>query len=193
MKLIASTPTANGNVFYTLPDTALRQGGQPFFIPDIDGRCSGTLMLAARVCRQGRSVNQQFSRRYFDTVTCAVAFTMTEHLHNLQEKGLPWTEAIGFDGAVCVGKFVPLDMFSHSTDHSYCLTASIEEKELVRLNICLTDMDTFITEASRRFTLHQGDYLLVGDGVTDSSFIVKQDKRIKAIIDDKLLLSFNVK
>lgn len=194
MKLIASTQTDFSNVFYTLPDTALRQGGQPFFIPDIDGRCCGTLMLAVRVCRQGRCVGQQFARRYFDAVTCAVAFTKTKHLHHLQERGLPWAEAVGFDGSVCVGRFNSVDMLPIiATDHSYDLTVSVEKKEQAHSQICLADIETFITKASRHFTLHQGDYLLVGNGTTDTCFTVIQDVRVEATIDENISLSFNVK
>lgn len=189
MKIIASTSAAEKNVFYTLPDTALRQGGKPFFVPE--DACQGRLLLAARVCRQGRYVGLQFARRYFDSVTCVIAFTKTERLQKLQKAGLPWAEAVGFDDSVCVGKFMPIDSMTTSNDLQ--LTATVGDEKQHSAGIDFADIDAFVAEASCHFTLHQGDYLLVNPKHEETSFPAQQNIHVEVTLCNHTLLSFNMK
>ncbi len=226
MKLIASTCShsqcATDIVYYTMPDTALKQGGQPFFIPEEGEPCVGRISLAARICRQGRSIAPQFAHRYYDAVTCAVSFTMQGRLQELCQASLPWDEAVGFDGAVCIGAFQTKDNMPDTFIATYSIggllskqQASVAEASAAtekapatteeapeetpnataesakRLQISRTKIDEFITAASRHFTLHQGDIiLLTGKG---PEFQVGTDNHIDADLNGERVLSFNVK
>ncbi len=197
MKIIASYIAKSQSAetaYYTLPDTALRQGGQPFFIPDEGTPCIAHSCIAVRICRQGRSVSSRFAYRYYDACTCAIHFVLPTRLQHLLTVGLPWDEAVGFDGAVCVGRFLALNdilqeanetlagIFSISNDSNQQFTSRITRKQI----------DASIVAASKSFTLHQGDLLLVSDEQSQG-FEALFNQSIKGTINKAIILAFNVK
>lgn len=190
---IATSPPAE-TAYYTLPDTALRQGGQPFFIPDEGTPCIAHSCIAVRICRQGRSVSSRFAYRYYDACTCAIHFVLATRLLHLQTAGLPWDEAVGFDGAVCVGRFLTLNDFLHEASETLegMFSISDDSNPQFASRITREQIDASIVAASKSFTLHQGDLLLVSDEQSNG-FEVAFNQSIKGTINKETILAFNVK
>ncbi|MBR1838542.1 MAG: fumarylacetoacetate hydrolase family protein [Bacteroidaceae bacterium] len=203
MKFIASSAhllqaqreNALDNVFYTLPDTALRQGGQPFFVPDEGTPCEAYPCVAVRVCRQGRSISPRFAHRYYDAYTAAVHFVMAGQLSALRSVGAPWTQAVGFDGAACLGRFVELPAATDGATASMLEAAfhfSATCDATAEIDVDTSAIDTFVAQASRYFTLHQGDVLLLGEHPAQVH-PARLNTVIKARVGGTDVLAFNVK
>lgn len=203
MKFIACTPwkgrEANDSVFYTLPDTALKQGGQPFFVPESGQPCVMRPCLAVRICRQGRGVGERFASRYYDAVTCAAHFVARGLLESLVANGLPWDEAVGFDGAVCIGQFLPVtdesaDSEKPCTTFDTLLHYSIgDNNHTTTVMTTAADIRRFLSAASRHFTLHQGDIALLPATTAAQEITVEEDSRVAGETNGAPLLKFNIK
>lgn len=203
MKFIASTPwkgrEADDSVFYTLPDTALKQGGQPFFVPESGLPCVMRPCLAVRICRQGRGVGERFAGRYYDAVTCAAHFVAKGLLESLVANGLPWDEAVGFDGAVCIGRFLPMaddaaDNAMPCTTFDTLLRYSFgNSNHSTTVTTTSADIRHFLFAASRHFTLHQGDIALLPATIAAQEITVEEDSRVTGETNGAPLLKFNIK
>ncbi len=198
MKFIASlSATAllplSRDVYYTLPDTALKQGGQPFFIPDKGHPCAIVACLAVRVCRQGRAIGERFAHRYYDGVACATHFVLQGLLSSCRREGLPWDEAVGFDGAVCLGRFVPVDEHLAAFSTEIKIQTQNDNVKTLRTSVHKDTLHRFIADASTHFTFHQGDVLLLASDVFAKSVDVEQDSHVCGTLNNDTLLSFNIK
>lgn len=193
MKLIGITSnygTCQGTFFH-VADTALLNQGKPFFIPDFAHPCLGHAQLVVRICRLGRSISERFAHRYYDAVSVACTFTAGALLQELRAKGLPWESAVSFDGAACVGKFVPLTEAGDIAHLTFSLTLNGEPVQSGNTEQLRETVDALIARASRYFMLRQGDYLLTG--CPDKGFPVTENDEIGGSIADRELLRFKVK
>lgn len=153
MKLISHLPSTP-LVFYTLPDTALQPPHRPFFIPDEGVPVIARPCLAVRVCRQGCSLHPRFARRYYDALAPAFHFVRQGHLQRLQSLSQPWDEAVGFDGAVRHAPFQPF-----TEDSPLVVTGAAPQT--FSFTLSLQQIDGLLSAASRCFTIHQGDIILM--------------------------------
>lgn len=176
---------------HTLPDTSLLLHDRPFFVPDFAEECRATIQLAIRICRLGRSISKHFARRYYDAVTVAVHFTAHPLLEQLQEAGLPWDAACGFDGAVALGEFVKLNDDIPLQTYHLLMECNGVPVQSVLTEEMLHPIDTLIATASQHYTFRQGDILLTGAPLP--SIPVCIDSHITAYLDETRCLSFNVK
>ena len=116
---------------YTMPDTAIHINKRPFFIPPYAEPCLCQYEVALRISRLGKNIGQRWAHRYYDAVTLVA---------NMHTPSLPPSQGYGFDDAVSIGEWQPLD------------TLTPEQQERAA---------SLIAEASRFFTLRQGDILLL--------------------------------
>lgn len=192
---------------YTLPDTALLKNGKPFFIPDFAHPCTMQGHLVVKICRLGRSISERFAHRYYDAISVGVTFTAENLLNELKSQNFPWDLAVGFDGAVAIGKLINLypqqenlsdeniGVNQHFKPLSGDIQFSIFNNEMKIQEGCSQEMlyhiDTIITEISKHYTLRQGDLIFTGcPSLPDD---VKLNDRISGYIGTEQVLQFNIK
>lgn len=115
---------------YTMPDTAIHINKRPFFIPPYAEPCLCQLVYAVRISRLGKNIGQRWAHRYYDAITMVA---------NMYTPALPPSQGYGFDDAVSIGEWQAV--------------SELTEQQKYRV-------DQLIAEASRFFTLRQGDILL---------------------------------
>ena len=198
MKILMSVPLrdhAEGehlpNPIHTLPDTALLGAKAPFFIPDFAPVCTASLYLAVRINRLGRSIYKKFAHRYYDAVAPAIHFTANPFLEELQERHLPWDMACGFDNALAVGSFTPVDE-ALADDTIRCEALHNGENAIAEtFNNAKELIAQFIEVASHYYMLRQGDILLFP--ANQKGFDVAIDDHIDASFNGNPVLAFNIK
>ena len=178
-------------VIYTLPDTALIKDHKPFFIPDFACPCSFQMHLVVRICRLGRSISKRFASRYYDAVSVGVTFTADNILKEVQENGLPWELAKGFDGAAALGEFIPLDKLDNKEEISFSIKAGDQTIQTGLSKNMLWKVDELISYLSQYYTFKQGDYLYTGCPVQSTE--AHPDTHLTGFIGNTKVLSFNVK
>lgn len=177
-------------LYYTLPETALQRNGKPVFLPDYANPAWLEMHFAVRISRLGRHISERFAHRYYDAATVIPHFIAPALWEKAQCDALPWDVAMGFDNAVALGDFVSIEPES-ITSHKFRLLVDGEEKMAGATADGLHHVDAAIAELSQYFTLRRGDILLTGSPQMPIS--IAPDHRIETFLDDKCVLSFNVK
>lgn len=174
----------------TIPDTALLIQKRPFFIPDFTQQCTAQLCFCIRINRLGRSIHQHFARRYYqpNDISLSVHFVAEDLLFTLQNSGMPWDMALGFDNAVAIAE--PITAASPTIDAQLRINdqevgSSIEIEQLCRV------ADSLIAHISLHYTLRQGDLLLIPASLVGQE--VHIDDRLTLSLSGKEVLSFNIK
>lgn len=91
-----------------IADSAIVWPGHPLFLPDFDDAWVGKVMLAFRISRLGKGVAVKFAPRYFDAMTLAMLPQSVALTEELAKEGRPTGLCGCFDGAVAMGKWIPL-------------------------------------------------------------------------------------
>ena len=127
-------------------DSCLLNNRKPMFVPDWTQELGVTECLVLRVSRLGKRIARKFASRYYDAVAPGADFTAIDMLREAKAKGEPWTEAIGFDYSLAVGKWINNDEMSATSLLNDELIISPEEA---------------IVEASKVMTIRQGDLIYI--------------------------------
>src|SRR5262245_9083220 len=104
-----NNPVPSEPLIFMKPPTALVVNNKPFFYPDFtkDLHHEGEIVL--RVSKNGRAVQPEFARRYYDAVAFGIDFTARDLQEKLKQKGQPWEIAKGFDGSAPLSKWLTLE------------------------------------------------------------------------------------
>lgn len=180
-----ATPT-----FYCLPETAVQKNGKPVFIPEFAEPCFVEVHFAVRICRLGRSISRRFAHRYYDAATVVPHFVAQPLLKAAQSQGLPWSAAMGFDCALPIGEFLPIDPMQIQCN-TFRLCIDSEECLCGTTAHMLTTIDEAIAHISQFHTLRNGDLLL--SGAPQPAIPINIDHRIETYLNDYRVIAFNVK
>ena len=93
-------------VVFLKPDSALINGNQPFFIPDIFSDVHHELELLVKINKVGKYIDKEFAHTYYDKIGLGLDFTARDLQKKLKLNGLPWEKAKAFDGSALIGKWV---------------------------------------------------------------------------------------
>ena len=182
----------NGKLaFYTKPDTSLLKNGKPFFVPDELGRVSCQAELAVRVNRLGKSIPVRFAHRYYDAITVGVNFMAVDVLQRLQKDGLPWEEAVAFDGSAAIGEWVDKEKLTQLQDLRFDLAINGQRTQEGCSSNMIHSVNEIVAYVSRYMTLRTGDIIFTG---TPSPAIpVTINDHIEGRLQGMEVLWFNVK
>lgn len=125
-------------------DSSLLNQGKPFFLPDWSGDVRVNPCIALRVCRLGRSVEPRFAARYYDAMAHGLDFQAADLLREGRT-----AEGLAFDGALCVGEWLPTDVFR-------TLPGTLPDGAEQALPV-----ERAIADISRIMTLRMGDILYI--------------------------------
>lgn len=178
-------------VIFLKADTALLKDHKPFFIPNHMGRIEYETEVVVRICKLGKTVPVRFAPRYYDVVTVGIDFTARELQKKLSQNGRPWDLAKGFDGAACIGEWVPKEKFLDIQRIHFHLDINGQTVQEGCTSDMLYKVDEIISYISQFYTLKTGDILYTGTPAGVGP--VHIDDHLEGYIEDRKLLEFNCK
>lgn len=178
-------------VIFLKADSCLLKDHKPFFIPDHLGRIEYETEMVVRICKLGKTVPVRFAPRYYDAVTVGIDFTARELQKRLSQKGQPWDLSKGFDGAACLGEWVPKEKFLDIQALHFHLDINGKTVQQGCTADMLYRVDEIISYISRFYTLKTGDILYTGTPAGVGP--VHVDDHLEGYLEDRKVLEFNCK
>lgn len=178
---------------YTVPETAYLKSGRPFFVPDFATPCLLMPHLVIRISRLGHCIAERFAYRYYSAITVGAHFVAGNLLAQARDKGLPWNTATGFDNSATVGEMISVAPQSPGDLPQKSIRICINGEERAVLNTAdwMHNVDRLIAEASNWHLLREGDIIFTGH--PDAATPVYEGQHIDGYLDEKHVLSFNIK
>lgn len=178
-------------VIFMKPETAVPVKNEPFFYPDFSSDVHHEVEILVKINRVGKNIEERFAHKYYDEIGVGVDFTARDVQSKLKAKGLPWELAKGFNGSAPISGFVPKTDFADLHNINFRLAVNGETRQQGNTSLMLFRIDYLISFVSKYFLLQQGDILFTGTpkGVGP----VQVGDRLTAYIEDKLMLTFDVK
>lgn len=178
-------------VVFLKADSSLLKDHRPFFIPDHLGRIEYETEVVVRICKLGKTVPVRFAPRYYDALTVGIDFTARELQHKLSAAGQPWDLAKGFDGAACLGEWMPKEKFRDLNALRFHLDINGQTVQEGCTADMLYKIDEIIAYISQYFTLKTGDILFTGTPASVGP--VHIDDHLEGYLEERKVMEFNCK
>lgn len=178
-------------VIFLKADSSLLKDHKPFFIPDHLGRIEYETEVVVRICKLGKTVPVRFAPRYYDALTVGIDFTARELQHKLSQAGQPWDLAKGFDGAACIGEWVPKEKFLDLGALRFHLDINGQTVQEGCTADMLYKIDEIIAYISQYFTLKTGDILFTGTPAGVGP--VHIDDHLEGYLEERKVMEFRCK
>ena len=178
-------------VIFLKADSSLLKDHKPFFIPDHLGRIEYETEVVVRICKLGKTVPVRFAPRYYDALTVGIDFTARELQHKLSQAGQPWDLAKGFDGAACIGEWVPKEKFRDLNTLRFHLDINGQTVQEGCTADMLYKIDEIIAYISQYFTLKTGDILFTGTPAGVGP--VHIDDHLEGYLEERKVMEFRCK
>ena len=186
-----NNPVPNEPVFFMKPDTALLPKNNPFVYPSFSKDVHHEVEIVIKINRLGKHIEERFAHKYFNEIAVGVDFTARDIQQQCKEKGLPWEKAKAFDGSAPTSQFINISEFEDLNNLNFSLDVNGENRQAGNTKDMLFDFSQIIAYVSRFTTLKMGDLIFTGTPAGVSS--VQMNDRISCFIEEKKMLSFNVK
>jgi len=179
-------------VFFLKPDSAILRNNNPFFMPGFSNEIHHEVELVLKINRLGKGIQEKFAHRYYNEIGIGIDFTAIDLQRNCKEKGLPWEIAKAFDSSAAIGvKFIDKTNLPDINNINFHLDVN---GSMVQYG-CSADMhfkfDELIAYTSNFMTLRTGDLIYTGTPPEVST--IKHGDRLKAYLENELLLDFLIK
>lgn len=186
-----NNPVPKEPVFFMKPDTALIPARNPFVYPSFSNDVHHEVEIVVRINRLGKHIDEKFAHKYFNEISVGVDFTARDVQQQCKEKGLPWEKAKAFDGSAPTGAFININEVNDIHNLDFSLHVNGEIRQQGNTKDMLFNIHQIIAYVSKFVTLKIGDFIFTGtpSGVGP----IKIGDKIDCFIEDKNLLSFNVK
>jgi acylpyruvate hydrolase len=178
-------------VFFMKPDTAILNGGKPFYYPDFSKEIHFETEVVLKINRLGKNISEKFAHRYFSEISLGIDFTARDVQNRCREKGLPWEVAKAFDGSAPIGEFVSTDKFEDIHNINFRLDINGATVQQGNTRDMIFNFDRIIAHVSQYVSFRIGD--LVYTGTPAGVGPVKIGDHLQAYMEDELLLDFWVK
>lgn len=154
--------TQEDPVVFLKPDSAVINGNQPFFIPDIFSDVHHELELLVKINKVGKYIDKEFAHTYYDKIGLGLDFTARDLQKKLKLNGLPWEKAKAFDGSALIGKWVSKSNFKNLSNINFSLKKNQLLVQIGNTSDMIWGVDEIISYISRYFTLKIGDIIFTG-------------------------------
>ena len=144
------------------PPTALLKDNKDFYHPSFSENIHFEVELVIKIKKNGRSIQPQFARRYYDEIGLGIDFTARDIQEKAKAKGHPWEKAKAFDFSAVISDFIPLETSALETGIEFHLEKNGKEVQVGTSKDMLFNIDTLICHLSRYFTLQTGDLIYTG-------------------------------
>ncbi len=178
-------------VFFCKPDTAILPKKNPFVYPSFSKDIHHEVEIVIRINRLGKHIDEKFAHKYYDEIGIGVDFTARDIQQQQKEKGLPWEKAKAFDGSAPISNFYKISDFEDINKLNFSLQINGETKQAGNTKDMMFNINQIIAYVSQYFTLKIGD--LIFTGTPEGVGPIAINDKIDCFIEDKKLLSFNVK
>jgi 2-keto-4-pentenoate hydratase/2-oxohepta-3-ene-1,7-dioic acid hydratase in catechol pathway len=186
-----NSPVPSKPVFFMKPDTCLLRNNQPFFYPEFTSNLHYELEVVIKICRLGRNISTQFAHRYFNEVALGVDFTARDLQDECKAKGLPWEIAKAFDSSAPISSFISKSQIENLNAVSFRLEKNGEVVQHGSTADMIFRFEELISYVSRFVTLRTGDLIYTGTPAGVGPVVIGD--RLKAYLDDKLMMDFFVR
>lgn len=178
-------------VIFSKPDTAILKNNEPFYYPEFSKDIHHEVEILLKIEKEGKNIDQKFAHKYYREIGIGIDFTARDLQQKAKEKGLPWDIAKGFNGSAPISSFIALSEIADLHNLNFSLKVNGEIRQQGNTSMMLFSFNYIIAYLSRFFTLKKGDIIFTGTpkGVAP----VKIGDRLEAFIEDKSMLSFEVK
>lgn len=178
-------------VIFTKPDTALLRNNAPFFYPDYTQEIHHEVEIVLKICKEGKSVKEEFASKYYDEIGLGIDFTARDLQSKAKQKGLPWALAKGFNGSAPISAFVNKENYKDLTKLRFSLNKNGEAVQEGDTSLMLFPFDFLISYISQFITLRKGD--LIFTGTPSGVGPVAIGDRLEGFIEGKEFFNFEVK
>jgi 2-keto-4-pentenoate hydratase/2-oxohepta-3-ene-1,7-dioic acid hydratase in catechol pathway len=162
-------------MIFIKPSTALNTSGA-MHIPEFTTNMHYELELVLRFAKKAAHVDKANALDYVDALALGIDFTARDIQQICKKKGHPWEKAKAFDNSAALSRFVDIKGRDLDDIHFELHKNGIRVQK-GRSADMIFDFSTLISEASRYFTLEQGDLLFSGTpegvGPVDSGDILE--------------------
>lgn len=149
-------------IIFMKPATALLVDDKPFYYPDFTQNLHYEAEIVLKICKNGRHVEPEFARTYYEEVGFGIDFTARDLQDDLKSKGHPWELAKAFDFSAPLSKFIRLDTLQNPDEIHFRMTRNgliAQEGNTADLIFSFNELICYI---SRFFRLQVGDYVFTG-------------------------------
>lgn len=156
-----NNPVPSKPLVFMKPASALLINNSPFYHPDFSENIQYEGELVIKICRNGRHVQREFARTYYDEVAFGFDFTARDVQQRCKEKGHPWEIAKGFDQSAAMSPFIKIgDRDVRDLRFETHLNGEVVQRG--HTADLIFDFDYIITYVSQYFKLQMGDYIFTG-------------------------------
>ena len=143
------------------PASALLIKNRPFYYPDFSNNIHYEVELVLRICKNGKRVQSQFARTYYDAVGLGIDFTARDLQAKCKEKGHPWEIAKAFDFSAAISGFRDIGTFDGGSI-DFRLEKNGEIVQRGNTDDLIFSFDELICYLSTYFKLQLGDLIYTG-------------------------------
>jgi 2-keto-4-pentenoate hydratase/2-oxohepta-3-ene-1,7-dioic acid hydratase in catechol pathway len=157
-----NNPVPAEPIIFMKPPTALVVNNKPFYYPNFtqDLHYEGEIVL--RICKNGRSIQPEFARRYYDAVAFGIDFTARDVQERLKQKGHPWEIAKAFDHSAPISPWMLVEELPDPQDIHFQLKKNGQIVQDGHTRDLLFSFEALIVHISRYFTLQKSDLVFTG-------------------------------
>jgi 2-keto-4-pentenoate hydratase/2-oxohepta-3-ene-1,7-dioic acid hydratase in catechol pathway len=149
-------------VVFIKPKSALLLPQMPFFYPEFTNELHYEVELVLRISKNGKYIPEKHASKYYNGITAGIDFTARDVQRSLQEKGLPWEKAKGWDGSAAIGKFVEIKPDFKPDDINFCLYNNKQLVQQANSSQMIFSFNQIIANISNYFSLNIGDVIFTG-------------------------------
>lgn len=177
-------------VVFMKPVTALLQDDKPFYYPNFTKDLHHELELVFKICKKGKSIQEQNALEYISHVTVGIDFTARDLQQKCKEKGLPWEISKAFDYSAVIGAWIPIEEIPID-DLTFSLNKNEQQVQYGHSSQMIFSISKIIAYISTYFKINRGDLIYTGTPAGVSS--VKIGDILQGSINDKKLFSCEIK
>ena len=186
-----NNPVPKEPVFFLKPDTALLPKKNPFVYPSFSKDIHHEIEVVIKINRLGKHIEEKFAHKYYNEIGVGVDFTARDLQQQCKEQGMPWENAKAFDGSAPTSPFTNINQFNDINNLDFSIQINGETKQVGSTKDMLFNFNQIIAYVSQFFTLKIGD--LIYTGTPAGVGPIKINDTVDCFIEDKKMLSFNVK
>lgn len=185
-----NNPVPSQPLVFMKPATAMLIANRDFYYPDFTKDLHYEAEIVLRICKNGRSIDPKFARKYVGNISLGIDFTARDIQAKCKAKGHPWEIAKAFDHSAPIGKMLEIED-SHWENIDFSLLKNGEEVQVGQTKDLIFKFETLITHLSKYFTLAKGD--LIYTGTPAGVGPVQIGDKLEGFIGAEKMLECNIK
>ena len=178
-------------VIFIKPDSSVLKNGHDFYIPDFSDDVHYEVEVLVKINKVGKFIEQKFAHKYYEEVGLGIDFTARDVQAKLKEKGLPWENSKGFDGASVIGKWIDKTKLPSINNIDFSLIKNEEVAQNANTSLMLWKVDELISYISTYFTLKIGDIIFTGTPAGVGK--VASNDKLEGFLNQQKMFSIKVK